>query len=470
MTQLPNDPEVLARVRSLLEARSAAVAWRCDLDDCDGQPHEGKPQQHARTKQLPPWDFRKADGIPVKRWYLRGGRGSGKTWAGARALAEVILWHGGADENGNHRSYGIVGPNFGYTQDTLVEGDSGLIIALGGEEGPHIEFYNRSKGIIYLKNGARVYTAGADNFGKGIEGKNMSAIWCDEVGLWSLRRWKYVWENAIRFAVRKNPSLYILTGTPKEGHPFVQELLKDPSVVKVVMATKENRALPPEQLAEWEQLYAGTRLGRQELDGEVLLDTPGALWSSAIIENHRIQSGLAPEDFLQIVVGWDPAVTSKGDSDEHGIIVAGQLPGDPAHYAILEDASGQYTPMEAVRRVADMYEKWGANTVVAETNNGGDMIGALLRTHTATIALTTVTATRGKRLRAEPVAALSEQGRLHMVGTHPKLEDQMTKWSPEAQGSPDRLDAMVWAVTALQEKGATSRAFVGKHRISIRSN
>jgi phage terminase large subunit-like protein len=470
LTSLPTDPVARGRLKAILEARAAATSWRCELAECDGRPHQGKPEPHARSAQLPPWDFRKQDGIPVKRWYLRGGRGSGKTWAGARALAEIILWHGGADESGNHRSYGIVGPNFGYTQDTLVEGDSGLLIALGGEGGPHIEFYNRSKGIIYLKSGARVYTAGADNFGKGIEGKNMSAIWCDEVGLWSLRRWKYVWENAIRFAVRKNPALYILTGTPKEGHPFVVELVNDSRTLKVVMATKDNPALPPEQLAEWEELYAGTRLGRQELDGEVLVDTPGALWSSALIENSRIHEGLAPEELVRIFVGWDPAVTSNSDSDEHGIVVVGQLPGDPSHYAVLEDASGRFSPMEAVRRVSGVFEKWGANAVVAETNNGGDMIGALLRTHTTTIPLTTVTATRGKRLRAEPVASLSEQGRLHMVGTHPKLEDQMTKWSPESPGSPDRLDAMVWAVTALQEKGATSRAFVGKHRISIRSN
>jgi len=467
MVDLPRDPDTLARVKKVLEDRAFAKRWRCDIDTCDGEPHEGRPVRHARVAQTPPWkDNMNEDGI-YRKWYLRGGRGSVKTWAGSHALAEIILWHGGTDSNGDQRQYGIVGPDFRHTLETCMEGPSGLISALGGENGGYIRNFNRATGDLHLENGAIVYVSGADSFGRRIEGKNLTSVWADEVGLWSLRRWQRTWEQAIQFAVRKKPSLYIMTGTPKQGHPLVQRLVADPTVKTVVMSTKDNKALDPEQLAQWEAAYAGTRLGRQELEGEVLMDTPGALWSIAQIESSRLE--VSPEDLVRIFIGWDPAVTSGENSDEHGIIVAGQIAGDPARFCVLEDGSGRYSPMEAVRKVTDLFEKWGADKVIAETNNGGDMIGALLRTGEVIIPYDKVTATRGKRLRAEPIASLSEQGRLHMIGAHPKLEEQMTTWSPEQPGSPDRLDAMVWAITALQEKSATSRGYVGKHRISVRS-
>lgn len=473
MAKLPKDPHALAELKRVLEERKAAFDWRCAVPDCNGEPHDGKQVRHARSSQRPPWGetIILPDGTKqsVRRWYLRGGRGSGKTWAGAHALAEIILYHGGTDENGDQRQYGIVGPDFGHAKQICMEGVSGLLAALGGEYGDHVRQYNRSSGELHMNNGAIVYTAGADSFARKIEGTNLTAIWTDEVGLWSVHRWQRTWEQAITFAVRKDPSLFIITGTPKQGHPLVQKLAKDPSVKTVVMSTMENRALDPKQVAELKKIYEGTRLGRQELEGEVLLDTPGALWTASQIEANRFEYPPTPDELIRIVVAWDPAVTSGDNSDEHGVIVAGQIPGDPAEFVVLEDGSGRYTPMEAVNKVQDLYAKWGANTVVAETNNGGDMIEALLRTGTAIIPLMKVTATRGKRLRAEPVASLSEQGKLHLVGAFPKLEDQMTTWSPESPGSPDRLDAMVWAITALQEKSATSRAYVGKNRISVRS-
>jgi phage terminase large subunit-like protein len=470
--QLPEDPETRARLIQILEDRKEALAWRCNREQCDGLPHEGREYRHARSKQRPPWGA----GLPetdknIRRWYLRGGRGSGKTHAGSYALKEIILWNGGIDENGDRREYGIVGPSFKYTKETLMEGGSGLIKAFGGENGKYIKDYNRTTGTLTLTNGAVVFTAGADNNGQGIEGKNLSAIWLDEVGLWSLRRWKYTWEQAIRFAVRKDPAYFIMTGTPKEGHPFVKELVNDANVKTVVMSTKENTALPENVRAEYEAMYAGTRLGRQELEGEVLFDIPGAMWTIAQIETNRLQKeDINKDEIKRIFIGWDPATTNTEGSDEHGIMVAGQLSTDPIQYVVLEDGSGKYSPMEAVRKIIDLYDTWNADMVVAETNNGGDMIESLLRTATTTIPFTKVTATRGKRLRAEPIAALSEQGRLKMAGVFPKLEEQMTTWSVEQAGSPDRLDAMVWAVTALTQKASSGNAYWGKHRISVRSN
>ena len=467
---LPNlNDETRAALKDLLEARAAAVAWRCNLDECDGDPHPGRDYDHARTKQRPPWGQRFPDGEPITRWYFRGGRGAGKTWAGARALAELILWYGGTTESGTFSTWGVVGPTHNYAKRTLIEGDSGLLGALGGESGPFIESYNRADGIVYMKSGAVVYSAGADNHGKGVEGKNLRGVWCDEVGLWAHNRWEYTHEEALSQAVRLDPAFWIYTGTPKQGHPLVKKLIEDTSVFTVVSPTSENKKLPERVRRDLYNRLSGTRRGRQELEGEVLTDTPGALWTLTQLDASRYgMPGLppipAPDELRKIVVGWDPAVTSGDNSDEHGIVVAGIVPGDPSHFVILDDLSGVYTPMEAVNVVADAYSKWDADTVVAETNNGGDLIPTLLRTGAPTIPVKTVTATRGKRLRAEPVAALSEQGRLHIVGSLPKLEDQMTTWSPSSPGSPDRLDAMVWAITALAEETQTSGTTWGRRR------
>lgn len=462
-------PEDKQRLAELLQTRADAVAWRCNVPDCDGEPHDGKPR-HARAAQQPPWGeiIELPDGpASVRRWYLRGGRGSGKTWAGSHALAEIALWYGGIDENGDQRQYAIVGPDFNHARQVCMEGTSGLLQALGGEYGKYVEKYNRTTGELTLTNGAIIYLAGADSYARKIEGTNLTAIWVDEVGLLSLHRWQRTWEQAISFAVRKDPSLFILTGTPKQGHPLVQRLVQDPRVKTVVMATRDNKALDPNQVRELEAMYAGTRLGRQELEGEVLMDTPGALWTSALIENARLETLPDRDDVERIVVGWDPAVTSGENSDEHGIVVAGTLSGDPKKYVILDDLSGKYTPMEAAQTVVHAFELWQANTVIAETNNGGDLIPSLLRTVAPTIPVTKVNATRGKRLRAEPIAALSEQGRIHLLGVFPKLEEQMTTWSPSSPSSPDRLDAMVWALTALTEQSTTSTAYWGKHRINV---
>lgn len=471
VSELPKDEGTRARLLALLSERRDAVAWRCQDPACSGEPHEGREARHARGQQQPPWGqvatLEDGSVAPVRRWYLRGGRGSGKTWAGAHALAEVILWYGGTDENGDQRQYGIVGPDFQHARAICMEGPSGLLAALGGESGPHVAKWNRATGELTLRSGAIVYITGVDSYARKIEGSNLTAVWCDEIGLWSLHKWQRAWEQAITFAVRKDPSLFIITGTPKQGHPLVRRLVADPRIFSVVMRTKDNTALDPQQVADLEAMYAGTRLGRQELEGEVLTDTPGALWSPALVEQGRLQYPPEPGDLVRVVVGWDPAVTSGENSDEHGIIVAAQLAGDPSRFVILDDRSGRFTPMEAVNVVADAYSLWSADSVIAEVNQGGDLVAALLRTGAPTLVVKTVTATRGKRLRAEPVAALSEQGRLHLVGAFPRLEDQMTTWTPEAPGSPDRLDAMVWAVTALMEKSATSRGYVGKRRINV---
>jgi predicted phage terminase large subunit-like protein len=226
---------------------------------------------------------------------------------------------------------------------------------------------------------------------------------------------------------------------------IIRDLSKRDGVMVVRGSTFDNAAnLAPTALAELRLRYEGTRLGRQELYGEVIEDTPGALWSRDQIEQARVSEH---PPLTRIVVAIDPAVTSGEQSDETGIIVAGVS--NDGQYYVLEDLTLRASPDGWARVAIDAYHRYGADRIVAETNNGGDMIELLLRQVDSSVSFRKVTATRGKIVRAEPIASLSEQYRLHLVGSFPKLEDQMANFTIDSKNSPDALDAMVWAVTDL---------------------
>jgi predicted phage terminase large subunit-like protein len=211
--------------------------------------------------------------------------------------------------------------------------------------------------------------------------------------------------------------------------------------------------LAPSALLELQARYHGTRLGRQELYGEILEDQDGALWNRAMIEDSRIDQNKVP-NLIRIVVAIDPAVTSGPDSDETGIVVAGL--GTDNQYYILSDNSLRASPDAWARMAVEQYKEWKADRIIAEANNGGDMITQLIRTVDGQVPVKKVNATRGKKVRAEPISALYEQGRVHHVGSFPKLEDQMATWTPDTAKSPDRLDALVWALTELSEGSVAS--------------
>ena len=203
----------------------------------------------------------------------------------------------------------------------------------------------------------------------------------------------------------------------------------------------------------------GTRIGRQELNAEILTDNPDALWQAADIENNRVALADMP-DLVRIVVGVDPAVTAKANSDETGIIVAGK--DDAGHAYVLADASLRGSPSAWAQAVVRTYNLHKADRVIGEVNNGGDLVEANLRTESADISFTAVHASRGKAIRAEPIAALYEQGRVHHAGSFPELEDQLCGWNPTdpSAKSPDRVDALVWAITALKmNKSGIAMAF-----------
>jgi phage terminase large subunit-like protein len=422
--------DLLARLRDEYLLPRTQVGFFCDRDGCDGLPHGTWTNNHARTQQHPPpGDWR--------TWYVRGGRGSGKTRTASENLARMILDVGGG-------AWAILAPTFGDARKVCVEGQSGILAALG----KHVarDGWKRTVGEIHVDNGAVIYIDGADDGANRIQGTNLCGAWCDEIGLWRRSWWQHAWNESLSFAVRIEPARIIATGTPKVGHGLVKKLLDDPSVMKTHMSTYDNLAnLHPAAVAELEAAYKGSRLGRQELEGEFIEDIEGALWQRDQIEALTVLD--APQ-LMRIVVAIDPAGSPKGTT---GIVVAGVA--KTGHGYVLEDLSCPGTPQLWGSAAVEAYHKWGADRIVAERNYGGSMVEHVIRSVDADAAYKVVDATRGKAIRAEPIAALYEQGRVHHVGHHVLLVDQMCMWEPDSGDSPDRLDACVWALTELMLTG-----------------
>lgn len=414
----------------------------------------------ARSSQLPP-------GGCWRHWLIMAGRGWGKTFVGANWIAERAL-----SERGD---YAIVAPTLGDAKKICVEGESGLLVALGGEGGPHILSYNRSDYILTLVNGSRIILGSADAPQR-IRGLNLRAVWCDEVGSWSDPT---VWNEGIRFATRIGDPRIVITTTPTRGNKILVKLLDAFEHAGGTISggfagtlhltrgkTRDNAAnLSREWLNEVEEEFGGTQLGRQELDGELLRAIPGALITLDIIEQTRLTAIQVP-DLWRVVVAVDPSTTSTEDSDECGIIVAGigpapkdwtppegaprSLEGSP-HIYWLDDCSRRTTPESWARLSLMAAEEWMADCITAEVNQGGDLV----HTMTQMVArneglliphLKKVHAAVGKRARAEPVGGVWQQHRAHVVGSLKLFEDQWQTWVPgSGQNSPDRLDAGVWS-------------------------
>lgn len=417
----------------------------------------------ARSDQLPPGEWGRI-------WYVRGGRGGGKTWTGSNNFADLLAGSAPGE-------WGVIAPTYADARDTCVESQkSGLIKALGGkcgpggvllEKGPHIAQWNRSMGQLWLRNGSVVYVDGADDGALRIQGKNLSGCWCDEIGLW--KQWKTAWDESIRYAVRSAPGKIIATGTPKRSMParhLVKRLLEDPRVAKSRLRTEDNAAnLDPESLAEF-LTTKGTALGRQELEGELLAEIEGALWSPDQIEASRVTE--APELVL-IVVGIDPSGGDSAGNAEQGIVAAGRSA--DGEFYVLADRSCKLPPQGWASRAIGLYHELEADWVVAETNFGGDMVVATIRNVDDNVPVEKVTASRGKRQRAEPIAvrygdptdaSTWARSKVHHVGMFEDLEDQMCTWDPEGGTSPDRVDALVWALTKLGAGGGDWSSVYGE--------
>lgn len=378
----------------------------------------------ARDSQIPPqgdWTT----------WLILGGRGAGKTRAGAE-------WVRASVEKKRAGYIALVGETYADARDVMVEGTSGLR-ALGPRDArPRYEATRRR---LLWPNGAVASLFSATD-PEGLRGPQFDAAWCDEAAKWPDA--EAAWAM-LQFGLRLGEQpRQVVTTTPR-AVPLVKKLLSDSSVNVTRSSTYDNRSnLADTFFSTIIKTYEGTRLGRQELNGDLLDDDPDALWSRVMIEKTRCQ---AAPNLSRIVVGVDPPATSGAGADECGIVVAGRT--DAGDFYILADRSrGRAKPAEWAARVVAAYEEFDADRVVAEVNQGGEMVASVLQQVAPQLPIRQVRATRGKWVRAEPVAALFEQGRVHHAGSFANLEDQMCNFSGGGK-SPDRLDAMVWAITDL---------------------
>jgi phage terminase large subunit-like protein len=386
----------------------------------------------ARDDQLtPPGDW--------TYWLILAGRGWGKTRTGAEWVRSEVK---------RSRFVNLIGATADDARDIMIEGESGILSICPRGERPE---YKPSQRKLAWPNGAVSLIFTADEPER-LRGKQHEKLWADELAAW---RYAEAWTQA-QFGLRLGARPQACITTTPRPTPLVRELIADPGTLATLGTTYDNRDnLAPSFFSKIVKTYEGTRLGRQELNGEVLLDNPRALWTRARIDELRrpkpgddaLAAFLA--SLRRIVVAVDPAVTSNEHSDETGIVVAG-IGRDESLY-VLEDCSTVATPDAWARVAVQAYRRWGADRIIAETNNGGDMVEAVIRSVDRSVSYRKVTATRGKVIRAEPIAALYEQGRAHHVGGFDRLEDQMIEFDPTiAQTkSPDRMDALVWAGTEL---------------------
>lgn len=363
---------------------------------------------------------------------MLAGRGFGKTRAGAE-------WVRGEIEAGRAKRVALVARTTGDVRDVIVEGESGIMSVSPPWNRP---LYEPSKRRLTWKNGAIATTYSADKPDQ-LRGPSHDLAWADELAAW---RYPDAWENLL-FTMRFSTVPRVIATTTPRPTALIKSLIKRADTVILRGNSFENAAnLPPSYLQSILAKHQGTRLGRQEIYAEILDDNPGALWTRALLEKAYTVEQPAG-GFTRIVVGVDPPAASSEGAAEAGIIVCG-FAADKRVY-VLEDCSLSGTPLEWARQAIAAYHRWSADRVVAEVNQGGDMVEAVLRQVDRNVSYKAVRATRGKRLRAEPVVALYEQGRCLHLGAFPELEDQMCEWVPDEGDSPDRLDALVYSATEL---------------------
>lgn len=392
-------------------------------------------QVWARADQLPPIALE--SGAAWRTWLILGGRGAGKTRAGAEWIRAVAQRGGDSAPR-----IALVGETLSEVRRVMIEGVSGLLAIHGADDRPVFE---PSKRRLIWPGGAIAEMFSAED-AQGLRGPQFAAAWCDEIAKW--RAPEAVWDM-LQFGLRLGEWPQVVVTTTPRPVPFLKKLLEDETTVVTRVATHDNAAnLAPTFIAEMTRRYAGSALGRQELLGELIDGCTGSLWRRDWIETGRVERAA---ELRSIVVAVDPPVTATGASDACGIVVAGL--GDDARAYVLADRTIQgREPAAWARAAVAAYRDYRADRIVAEINQGGDLVIAVLKQIDATVPVRKVRATRGKWIRAEPVAALYAEGRVAHVGTLTALEDQMAAFGADGLAggrSPDRVDALVWALTDL---------------------
>jgi phage terminase large subunit-like protein len=381
-----------------------------------------------------------------KTWVIMGGRGAGKTRAGAEWVRSMVEGTGPLD-SGAARRVALVGETIDQVREVMVFGDSGILACSPPDRRP--EWQATRKRLVW-PNGAvaQVFSAHDPD---SLRGPQFDAAWVDELAKW--KKGEHAWDQ-LQFALRlgDNPR-QVVTTTP-QNVPVLKAILANDSTVVTHAPTTANRAnLAASFLAEVHSRYAGTQLGRQELEGLLIDGVEGALWKAGAIEAGRLDT---PPALSRIVVAVDPPVSAHKASDTCGIVVVGAITdGPPQNWraVVLEDASVQGASPEAWARAAlDAFARHGADRLVAEVNQGGNLVETVIRQIDALVPFRAVHARMAKGVRAEPVAALYEQGRVAHLRGLTRLEEQMflmTAQGFSGRGSPDRVDALVWALTEL---------------------
>lgn len=431
-------PEAQQRYLDAMAVAGRPQSWYCKPDAegrygraCDGNPHGAYDYQHARADQWPP---------PMnENWSvfaLCGGRGSGKTRAGAEMLRHMTRYTG---------RLALVAPTASDLRDTMIEGESGIMRVC--ENAGYRPTWEPSKRRLTFPNGAIAigYTAEEpDRF----RGANNGFAWVDEAAHYP--RVEYVWDM-LMYGMRMGTRPRVCVTTTPTPIPWLRALLEDPGTRISKVSTFANAAnLAPAFIEQMRHKYAGTRQGRQELYADLLDDIEGALWTPHLLQTTSVPS--APT-LTRVVVGVDPAGTSTKRSDETGIVVVGL--GVDGHLYVLADYSGVFSPHEWAANTYAAVSDYNADLIVAEKNYGGDMVRTVLDSAPKApgvpdTRIKMVTSRKGKLIRAEPIFSLFEQERAHMVTADmPELEKQLCSWVPGSGDSPDRMDAMVHAATEL---------------------
>lgn len=370
------------------------------------------------------------------------GRGFGKTRTGAEYTRRQI-------ESGRCGRFALVARTVADVRDVMVEGESGILAVCPPWNKPH---YEPSKRRLVWPNGAIATTYSADKPDM-LRGPQHDGAWVDELAAW---RYPEAWDMLMLGLRLGIDPRCVVTTTPRPTK-IIRELVAAVTTVVTGGSTYNNIAnLAPAFIEQIIRKYEGTRIGQQELWAKLLEDNPGALWSRDLLEQHRVVK--FPE-LVRVVVALDPAATSGEEADEAGVIVAGR--GIDDHMYVLEDLSLRASPLGWGRAAVTAYYKNKADRILAEVNNGGEMVELTIRTVDPDVAYKSIHASRGKQTRAEPIAALYEQGRCHHVGMFAELEDEMCQWVP-GEDSPNRMDALVWAGTELM-LGDNNAAEILKH-------
>ena len=421
---------------SLTEKQKAELKWHW--------PFWSRPNQRA-----PEGDW--------NTWLVLAGRGFGKTRMGSEWIRENVCGDTPmAPPPSGWQRIALVAETAADARDVMVLGDSGILACHPKEFRPEWSPTNRR---LTWPNGVQAWVYNATEPDQ-LRGPQHHAGWLDE-----LAKYRYMQEtwDQFQFGLRLGTHPQALVTTTPRPLPLIKKLVSDPDTFITRGSTLDNSAnLAANTIKQLYDRYGGTRLGRQELEGEILGDIPGALWHRSSIDDNRLKE--APKDLERVLVAVDPAASSNEGSDENGIVVVG-LARDEDGYArgyVLEDASLKGTPEEWASKAVHMYRKWSADKIVAEKNNGGDMVSSVIKSVDRSVPVKLVHASRGKIVRAEPISALYEQGRVHHVGQFDKLEDQMCIFSVDnirssSHGSPDRVDALVWGLTEVFEKIAGRR-------------